>query len=272
MTPSTGDPAVSPGRRSPPGGVIGMVHLLPLPGAPRWGRSMTAVLERAVSDARVLADGGVDAVLVENYGDVPFHGGPVEPATVASMTRAVSAVREHWAGPLGVNVLRNDAAAALAVAAAAGATFIRVNVHTGGMYTDQGWLEGRAAETLRGRERLAPDVAILADVMVKHASPPPGLELEAAARDAWDRGLADALVVTGAATGAPTDQAEVQRVRAAVPEAPVVVGSGVTPETVRATLGAAHGAIVGSAFERDGVAGGPVDPDRVRRLMAAARG
>lgn len=260
-------------RRGAPSGVIGMVHLLPLPGAPRWAGAMSAVLDRATADARSLQDGGVDAVLIENYGDVPFHPVAVEPVTIAAMTRAVEAVQRVTDLPVGVNVLRNDAAAALAIAAATGATFIRVNVHTGGMHTDQGWIEGRAAETLRLRERIAPDVAILADVLVKHATAPAGVELAEAARDTWHRGLADALIVTGRATGDATDLTRVRAVREAVPDAPVLVGSGVTAETVGAVMDARlGGAIVGSAFEEEGVAGRPVDVERVRRLMERARG
>lgn len=248
-----------------------MVHLLPLPGAPRWGGSMAAVLERARADVRALVEGGVRAVLVENYGDLPFHPHAVPPETTAAMTAAVLAVRQEAAAAVvGVNVLRNDVASALAVAAATGASFVRVNVHTGGMYTDQGWLEGRAAETVRLRERLCPQVAILADVLVKHATPPPGLGLEEAARDGWERGLADALIVSGTGTGRPARLEEVERVRKLLPEAPVLVGSGVTASTVRETLVMATGAIVGSALQREGRAGQPVEAERVRRLMAAA--
>lgn len=255
-----------------------MIHLPPLPGSPRWGGSMASVLDRAAADARALVEGGVDAVLVENYGDVPFHADRVPPETVAALTAAVLAVRdaitEADAGPsvpFGVNVLRNDAASALAVAAATGASFVRVNVHTGGMWTDQGWIEGRAADTVRLRSWLAPDVAILADVLVKHAAPPPGLDLERAASDAWERGLADALIVTGGGTGEPASLADARRVRDRVPDAPVLIGSGVTAETVREALSVAAGVIVGSALERDGRAGEPVDPARVRRLVDAAR-
>lgn len=245
---------------------------------------MDAVLDRATRDARALQEGGVDAVLVENYGDVPFRPGAVEPVTIAAMTRAVAAVQRVTDLPIGVNVLRNDAAAALGIAAATGAAFIRVNVHTGGMHTDQGWIEGRAAETLRLRNRIAPDTAILADVLVKHATPPAGIELGAVARDTWHRGLADALIVTGRATGDATDLGRVRTVRGAVPDAPVLVGSGVSADTVGDALDAVRagapagaggvgrgGVIVGSAFEEDGVAGRPVDAERVRRLMERTR-
>ena len=257
-------------RQPVPTGVIGMIHLLPLPGAPGWGGSMDDVLDRARADARTLHDSGVDAVLVENYGDAPFSK-TAGHETVAALTAAVLAVREATDRPAGVNVLRNDAAAALAIAAATGARFIRVNVHTGGMHTDQGWIEGRAADTLRLRTRIAPDVAILADVMVKHATPPPGLTLEQAARDAADRGRADGVIVSGTATGAETSMDDVRAVGSAV-DVPVLVGSGVTAGTVHAALGVAAGVIVGSAVMRDGRAGGPVDPERARRLVAAARG
>ncbi len=138
------------------------------------------------------------------------------------------------------------------------------------MFTDQGWIEGDAAGTLRLRARIAPDVAVLADVMVKHATPPSGLTLETAARDAADRGLADAVIISGSGTGSPALLEDVREASAAV-GVPVLVGSGVTPETVEATLEVAHGVIVGSALMADGRAGGPIDPVRVARLVEAAR-
>ncbi len=254
-----------------------MVHLLPLPGAHRWAGAMDPVLERARADASALADGGVDAILVENFGDSPFHPGAVPAHTVAAMTAAVTAVAAVAAAagesglPVGVNVLRNDAAAALAVATAAGCAFIRVNIHTGGMYTDQGWIQGDAATTLRLRERLDPGVAILADVMVKHATPPAGTELGRAAGEAWERGWADGLIVSGTGTGEPTPFQDVRLVRETVPDAPVYFGSGVDASTIGVALGLAHGVIVGSALQEEGRAGGRVDPERVRRLVAAAR-
>ena len=252
--------------------LVGMVHLLPLPGAPRWGGNFEAVRRRALDDALALADGGMDAVLVENYLDAPFFPDRVPPETVAAMAVLCAEVVRAVDIPVGVNVLRNDAEAALAVAAASGARFVRVNVHTGAMLTDQGWISGRAHETLRLRARLCPGVAILADVMVKHAVPPAGLETADAARDAWHRGLADALIVSGAATGAPADPARIDAVRRAVPEAPVWLGSGLTPETAAELLPRVQGAIVGSALARGGVAGAGIDPARVRALVAAARG
>jgi uncharacterized protein len=235
---------------------------------------MEEVLDRARRDAAALAEGGADAVLVENFGDVPFHPGPVPPETVAALALAVLRVRETVGEglPVGVNVLRNDARSGVGIAAAAGASFLRVNVHTGSMFTDQGLLEGRAHETLRARARLAPGLRILADVHVKHASPPAGASLEEAARDAAHRGLADVLVVSGSGTGQATDPARVRRVAEAAPGTPVWVGSGVGPENVGALVAAgARGLIVGTGLHRDGVAGRGIDPHRVRGLAAALR-
>lgn len=252
--------------------LIGMVHLLPLPGAPRWAHSMDAIEDRALTDALALDEGGMDGILVENFMDIPFFRASVPPETVAAMARVVTTLRKAVSVPLGVNVLRNDAHAALAIAVACGAAFIRVNVHTGTMWTDQGTVEGRAADTLRIRAALGVQVAILADVLVKHATPPPGLSPEAAAADTWSRGLVDALVASGGGTGEPTDPGRVRAIARGAPDAPVLVGSGVTPDTVAGLLAVAHGAIVGTALTREGRAGSGVDVDRVRALVEAARG
>ena len=112
---------------------------------------MTEVRKAAIADAQTLARGGVDGILVENYGDAPFTGGTVEPQVIAAMAVLAAEVRAAAALPIGINVLRNDAHSALAVAVASGASFIRVNVHVGSAETDQGHIDGRAFETLRYR-------------------------------------------------------------------------------------------------------------------------
>lgn len=232
---------------------------------------MDAVMERALRDLEALEAGGVDGILVENYMDVPFHPRRVPPVTVAAMTAAVGAVIRDATRPVGVNVLRNDACSAVAVAAATGARFLRVNVHTGSMFTDQGLLSGRAHETLRERRRLGVRAWILADVLVKHAAPPGGVTLERAALDCRERGLADVLVVTGPGTGEAAEPDHVDRVKTVLPGAPVWVGSGLSAESVAQVVPRADGAIVGSAIQRGGVAGREVERERVERFMAAVR-
>ena len=252
--------------------VIGMVHLRALPGSPRWEGDMAALVGAAVEDARALAEGGADALLVENHGDVPFTARRVDAATVAGMAVAVAEIRRAMPLPVGVNVLKNDVRSALAVAAATGARFVRVNVHVGVVAADQGIIESDAHDTLRYRRLLGVDVAILADVQAKHGLPLAPMPIEQEARDCYARGLADALVVSGVATGEPTPMADLKRVRGAVPEAPLLVGSGASPETVAELLSVADAVIVGTSIKRDGRLANPVDVERVRRLVAAARG
>src|SRR5262249_37182848 len=158
---------------------------------------------------------------------------------------------------LGINVLRNDAEAALAVAVAAQADMIRVNVHTGARVTDQGLVEGRAHLTLRQRRALGADrIRLLCDVDVKHSAPLAARPLGEEAQDLVLRGLADAVLVTGSGTGHGVDRRDLETVLAAV-RAPVLVASGVTPATL-VDVHAAHGVIVGSCLRADGRAGGPV--------------
>lgn len=230
-------------------------------------------LERAVDDAEALAAAGFDAVLVENYGDAPFFKGRVPPETTASLAVVAHAVREALPPQIavGVNVLRNDAFSALGIAAAASLDFIRVNVLTGAMVTDQGVIEGDAAAVLRARARLAPDVRVLADVRVKHAAPLAPRPLEAEAKDLAGRGGADALIVTGSRTGVGVDLEELTRVRDAVPDALLLVGSGTRAETVGDALTIADGVIVGTAIKRGGRTTNRVDPKRAARFVAAAR-
>ena len=249
--------------------LVGVVHLHATPGSPGYAGSLDRLLEAATRDARALAEGGCDGVIVENFGDVPFHAGAVPPECVAAMAIALREVRGVVDLPVGVNVLRNDARAALGLCASAGAAFLRVNVHAGAAVTDQGVIEGRAAETLRERARLGLEVPLLADVHVKHATPLGDTPLTAAARETAGRALADAILITGAATGAPPDGETVSAVREAVGGVPVLVASGVTLDNADSLLAAADGAIVGTATKEGGDVAAPVDVDRVRALRAA---
>lgn len=250
--------------------LIGVVHLAATPGAPGFGGDFGTVLEAARRDGRALADGGMRYAIVENFGDHPFFAERVPPETVAAMALALAAVRS--AAPelvLGANVLRNDVRAALGLCATGGAGFVRVNVHTGAAITDQGMVQGRAAETLRERARLAPRASVLADVHVKHATPMGAESLADAARETVGRGAADGLIVSGTATGAAVDPSDLAEVRAACPEALLLVGSGMTVDSAATLLAHADGAIVGTALKVGGDVHAPVDVARVRSLVEA---
>jgi len=245
--------------------LIGVVHLGPLPGAPFCREPLSLTIERAIEDARAWERGGADAVLVENFGDAPFFPGRVPPETVASVTAAARAVREAVRLPVGVNVLRNDAEAALAAAAASGAAFIRVNVLAHAYLTDQGIIEGRAHALLRKRSRLGVPISILADLLVKHAVPLAPLDPVLAARDLLERAGADALVVTGKATGLPPEAARLADLARALPEAPLFAGSGVTPENAPPLRSNVRGVLAGTWCEKEG----RVREERVRALAEA---
>lgn len=239
--------------------VVGMVHLEALPGAPSSTRPLRDVVEGAVEDARALADGGCDGIMVENFGDRPFAR-RLDPGTLAAMTVAVDAVAKAVRVPVGVNALRNDAPAAMAIAHATGARFVRANVWSGAAWTDQGLIEGCAREALDLRRKLGAEVAVLADAHVKHASHP--TTLEQAVTDN-ERNACDAHIVTGAHTGAAPEAAELERALACAAR-PVWVGSGATPQNLTSFARAA-GFIVGTSLK----SGGRVDRKRVEAFVAA---
>jgi membrane complex biogenesis BtpA family protein len=250
--------------------IIGVVHLPALPGAPAARLPIERIEAFALREARALR--GVDGLVIENFGDAPYAPGRVGPEVVAVMTRVVGAVARTAGVPVGVNVLRTDGVSALAVAHAAGAAFIRVNVLTGVYAAGEGLLTGIAHELLRTRRRIGAErVKIWADVDVKHAAPVGSFDLAQAARDAAYRGGADALIVTGSATGREPAAASLDAVRRAVPDRSLYVGSGLTAANARDLLRRADGAIVGTWLKRGGRISNPVDPARVRALLRRAR-
>ncbi|CAN5589168.1 BtpA/SgcQ family protein [soil metagenome] len=239
-------------------------------GAPLAKLTMQQIRELLLRDVETLAAGGVHGLMMENFGDVPFFPGAVPPHVIAQMTALACSVRAATILPLGINVLRNDGRAALAIAHAADADFIRVNVLCGARVADQGLLQGIAHDLLRDQVLLgATSVKIFADVDVKHSAPLAERPLEDEVSDLVERGRADAVVVSGAGTGKATDPAKAQRAKRAAPETPVFIGSGITAETIAQFRDSADGFIVGTALKENGTATNPVQLTRVRALMAA---
>jgi uncharacterized protein len=248
-----------------------VVHLLPLPTSPRWGGSLKAVVERAEQEALALASGGVDGILVENFFDAPFTKGQVDPAVVAAMTVVVKKLMGLVSLPIGLNVLRNDGRSAMAIAAATGAEFVRVNVLTGVMATDQGTIEGCAYELLRYRRELGCNVQIFADVLVKHARPLGTPNLTMAVREAIERGLADVVILSGWGTGSPPNLEDLELAKAAAGSTPVLIGSGADWENIPSLIRFADGAIVSSSLKRQGKIELSIDPIRVSQFVEALR-
>lgn len=262
--------------------LIGVIHLPALPGAPgaadlHPAEALQLAGARAVREAQLLTRAGFDGIILENFGDVPFVKDQVAPETVAAMAVIVAAVRS--ASPkarIGVNLLRNDGRSALAVAAVTGADFIRVNVLSGIAATDQGVIEGRAAELMRERIRLgAQDVAVLADVLVKHARTMSETDLTLAIEEATLRAGAEGVIVTGSTTGRAPEQSRWDEALVACRDVqrPLFAGSGITvarlKEWAQDRAQIPHGVIVGSALRRGGKAGAPLEPKRLNEIARA---
>ncbi len=263
--------------------LIGMVHLPALPGAPCALHSVAEIERLALADARRLMDAGMDGVILENFADAPFYPGRVPRETLACMARLASTLRRALDAPVGVNVLRNDGRSALAVALAADAQFIRVNILCGARVTDQGIVQGIAHQLLRDRMRLsAQQIEIWADVDVKHSLPLAKQPLAQEVADLIERGGADALIVSGTRTGAAVDQATLTAVQQAAQGRPVIVGSGVSADNIQALYKLADALIIGTAVkepsnaaEPQQASGGsgyrPVSLERARALVELVR-
>ncbi len=260
------------------GGLFGVIHVPPMPADPKHdGQTpFSGVVEAALRDAETLASGGVDGLIVENFGSAPFFKGsggqPIPAHQAAVLTMITSRCVADFGLPVGVNCLRNDAMTALGIAAAAGARFVRVNVHIGAYLTDQGIIEGEAAATLRYRSELGSGTQVWADVLVKHAEPLVPTDPEQAVADTVHRGLADAIIVTGKATGAGVDLDRLESCRSAAPDTPIYIGSGFQPDVVERLAPLVEGAIVGTWLKHEGRVERPVDGSRVRQLVELCRG
>ncbi len=251
--------------------LIGMLHCPPLPGSPRFDGNIGAIFDRVLRDAETLVNGGFRSLMIENFGDTPFFPESVPPVTIAHLTAIAREVRVRYPDiELGINVLRNDGCAALAIAHATKADFIRVNVLCGARVTDQGLIQGIAHDLLRLRSQLeATSIRILADVDVKHSAPLAARPISDEVQDVVERGHADAIIVSGSATGAEVDTEQLVQVAAAANGSPILIGSGASEHNIAALLSQAHGAIVGSSLKVGGNVMAPVDVERVKRLIGA---
>jgi membrane complex biogenesis BtpA family protein len=243
--------------------IIGVIHLPALPGSPRYSK-MDDISNFAISDARSLEEGGCDGLIIENYWDQPFLE-KMGVAAIASMTKIAYEIKQNTSLPLGISALRNDPFSGLAIAYAIGGKFIRVNVLIGAAVIGSGIVHGRAGELLRFRSNLQSDVKIFADIDVKHATSLVKVPIEREARETAYRGKADGLIVTSHETGSPPQLETVKRVKIAVPDVPIIIGSGINSENAVELLKVADGAIVGSSLKEN--IADPIDAELVRTLI-----
>ena len=252
--------------------ILGMIHMPALPAAPRNDKTMDELVAFAVSEARKLETAGLDACIIENVGDVPLFRDHVPPATVAAMTVLVTEVRRATTMHIGVNILRNACEEALSIAHVCGADFIRCNVVIGAYVTDQGIVQGCAAELARLRRSLGSEVLIFGDVHVKHAHPLFDVPIEHAAQDLAERGGVDAVIVSGARSPIPPSWERLDAVKGAV-ELPVLVGSGIGLENVKEFYDRTDGVLLGEPdFKLGRIWGGESDEAAYAKAVASCRG
>ncbi|HUG13772.1 MAG TPA: BtpA/SgcQ family protein [Thermomicrobiales bacterium] len=255
------------GRARP---VIAMMHLLPLPGRPLYVNAggMAAIVDALRRDLAILQDGGVDGLLFCNEGDRPYPL-TTDRGPIAAMAAAIGELRPDIRVPYGVDLLW-DPLAALAVAQATRASFVR-EVFTGVYDSDMGLWQPDAAAALDYRRMLgADDIRLFFNIEPEFARPVSPRPVGALARSVVVSSLADALLISGPMAGAAADLSHIEEAKAAVPGTPVLANTGVRIETVAQTLSVADGVIVGTGLKHDGYTWNPVDPERVRRFIAAA--
>ncbi|MER8882918.1 BtpA/SgcQ family protein [Mesorhizobium sp. M0816] len=254
--------------------VIGVVHLAPLPGAPRYdGEAIEAIYQRGLDDAKAYLDGGCDGVIVENHGDIPFaKPDDIGPETAAYMAVVSDRIRRELGRPIGINVLANAAIPALAIASAAGAGFVRVNQWANAYVANEGFVEGESGRAARYRARLrANGIRIFADAHVKHGAHAIVADrpVEELVKDLvfFD---ADAIIATGQRTGHAADLGYISMIKQAA-GLPTLVGSGVTPDNANDILAIVDGVIIASALKHDGVWWNQVDSARVKAFMGGLK-
>jgi len=250
--------------------VIGMIHLLPLPGAPLYeGGGLEPIIERAIKDAKALEEGGVNGIQIENFGDRLFKK-KVGPETIAFVTEIVHRIKEEVNLPHGLCILMSGKAS-MAIAKATQGKWIRCPYYMEVYASYVGLMEGEAASLLRFRKIIdAEEVKIFADVHIKHAYPLVQRAIEISAMDTVKMGLADAVIVTGKATGLPIDINDLKAVKEKLSgtDVPVIAGSGINLDNVEKYWPYLDGMIVGTGLKVDGITTNPVDVNRVKKFMS----
>lgn len=249
--------------------LIGMIHVGALPGTPAAARSVDEIVDTAIAEALAYRDAGFNAVMIENMHDVPYLKGAVGPEITAAMAVIARELQYEVDLPIGIQVLAGANREALAAALAGNARFIRAEGFVFGHVADEGWIEASAGELLRYRRAIgAGPVRVFADIKKKHSAHAVTADVDLAetARSA-EFFRADAVIVTGTATGRAADAAEVASVTQAV-QIPVFVGSGLSPENL-ASFAAADGFIVGSSVKHGGTWSNPLDRVSVESMARA---
>src|SRR5580765_6578275 len=252
-----------------PRALVGVIHVPALPGTPASDRTIDGLVEAAVADALVYASAGFHGVVLENTFDRPYLKGDVGPEIVAALAVVGLVVQRAARLPLGIQVLAGANQAAMAVALACGASFVRVEGFVFAHVADEGLIESSAGRLLRYRRAIGADrIRVFADIKKKHSAHALTADVSLVeTAKAAEFFLVDGVIVSGIATGQPADATEVQSVARAV-GVPTLVGSGVTLDNLHDYTDA-DALIVGSSIKHGGVWSGAMDESRARALARA---
>ena len=250
--------------------VIGMIHVAALPGTPRHRASLADIVAQALAEANIYRDAGIHALMLENMHDIPYVQQPGTEVTAAMAVIAREVKRACPDLPLGVQILAGGNRAALAVALAAGADFIRAEAFVFGHVADEGYMDSCAGDLLRYRKAIgAEQIAIVTDIKKKHSAHAITADVDIVqTAQAAEFFLTDGLILTGATTGAAASVEELRAV-AAVAQTPILIGSGITAENLADYQPHADAVIVGSYVKQGGHWANAPDPARIRALMTA---
>lgn len=249
--------------------IIGMVHLLPLPGAPDFDGDIRKIEQRALADAEKLYKGGVDAFIIENFSDEPFETS-ISLEAYSVMLRIAAKIRDTYSIPFGINVQFNCVEEEWAMSYALGADFLRAETYVETRYGSFGKSDPSAGRMLRLKKQYPSDTMIFADINGKHTYGLPGISIFDAAHDA-KAAKADAVIITGKYTGQNPSVEDIKEIKEYLGDVPVLVGSGANKDNVAEFLQYADGVIVGSSFKTDGDVSREVDQQRVEDFMAVVR-
>ena len=251
--------------------IYGVIHLKGLPGSTSNIFSIDKIVKLAQNDIDTLTAGGIDGLIIENFGDAPFVKDNLSKRSLVSFATVVSNLDIDKKLDVGINVLRNDGISALSIAEATDADFVRINVLNNIMYTDQGIIEGKSYDISQFRNTLSKEIKVFADVFVKHATPPYGAKIENHTKELLERAGADVVIVSGDGTGEETNIEDLQRIRDIVPLGKLAIGSGLNEVNIKKYVGISDIGIIGTDFKLDGILNNPVDLNRVKNLITLSK-
>ena len=248
--------------------IIGMIHVNALPGTPKYKNNNAQIIEKAVQEAQIYKENGIEVLMIENMHDVPYVKNDVGHEISSLMGIIAYQIKQKTDLPLGIQILAGANKAALAVAKNAGADFIRAEGFVFGHVADEGYIDSQAAELLRYRKHIdADNIAIFTDIKKKHSSHALTADLDITEMaHAAEFFLSNGVIVTGMHTGSSADLDELQRVKSAT-RLPVIVGSGITADNIHAYMPYADAFIIGSYFKKDGYWENDLDTKRIKKLM-----